>query len=95
MALVRGNTAVAEACRTAVIGWKNPETSGDAATSDAALKDKQIGWSDAGILERRYGMGQQEIDKELQRREEQASSDPILGAARALTGGAGAPAGGL
>ncbi len=95
MALVRGNGAVAEACRTAVIGWKNPETSGDAATSDAALKDKQIGWSDAGILERRYGMGQQEIDKELQRREEQASSDPILGAARALTGGAGAPAGGL
>jgi len=77
MALVRGNTGVAEACRTAVIGWKNPETSSDAATSDAALKDKQIGWSDAGILERRYGMSQQEIDKEIQRRRAEAE-DPLV-----------------
>ena len=76
MALVRGNTAVAEACRTAVIGWKNPETSSDAQTSDAALKDREIGWSSAGILERRYGMSQQEIDKEIQRRRAEAL-DPV------------------
>lgn len=94
LALARGNDAVAEACRTAVIGWKNPETAGDAQTSDAALKDRQIGWSSAGILERRYGMSQPEIDREIQRREAEGASDPILGAARALTGGAGAPAGG-
>lgn len=102
-ALVRGDTAVADACRTAVIGWKNPETSSDAQTSDAALKDKQIGWSAAGILENRYGMSQQEIDKELQRREAEGASDPIFGATQALMGGGnpalmnggqGAPAGG-
>lgn len=87
-ALARGNTAVAEACRTAVIGWKNPETATDAQTSDAALKDKQIGWSAAGILERRYGMSQQEIDKEIQRRQAEGEADPIVSAARSLTGGA-------
>jgi hypothetical protein len=72
IALARGNGAVAEACRTAVIGWKNPETSSDAQTSDAALKDSQIGWSSAGILERRYGMTQPEIDREIQRRRAEA-----------------------
>lgn len=92
-ALVRGDTAVAEACRTAVIGWKNPETATDAQTSDAALKDKQIGWSAAGILERRYGMSQQEIDKELQRRQTEAEADPVVQAADKLTGGAGDAAG--
>jgi hypothetical protein len=86
-ALVRGNAGVAEACRTAVIGWKNPETATDAQTSDAALKDKQIGWSAAGILERRYGMSQQEIDKELQRRETEGLNDPVLNAARDLANG--------
>lgn len=72
LALARGNGAVAEACRTAVIGWKNPETSSDAQTADAALKDSQIGWSSAGILERRYGMTQPEIDREMQRRQADA-----------------------
>ena len=48
----------------------------DAQTSDAALKDREIGWSSAGILERRYGMGQQEIDKEIQRRRAEAL-DPV------------------
>ena len=42
-----------------------------------------LGWSEARkAKERAY------FDQEM-------SSDPILGAARALTGGAGAPAGGL
>lgn len=78
-ALVRGDYAVAEQCRTATIGWKNPETATDAQTSDAALKDAQIGWSAAGILERRYGMSQQEIDREMQRRQaERGGLDPYL-----------------
>lgn len=77
IALVRGDAAVAEACRTADIGWTNPETSSDSQTSDAALKDKQIGWSAAGILERRYGMNQTEIDRELARRIDEAN-DPLL-----------------
>ena len=76
-ALVRDAAGVAEQCRTAVIGWKNPETATDAQTSDAALKDAQIGWSAAGILERRYGMSQQEIDRELERRRAEAD-DPLV-----------------
>lgn len=76
-ALVRGDSGVAEQCRTAVVGWKNPETASDAQQSDAALKDRQIGWSAAGILERRYGMSQQEIDREMDRREMEAD-DPAL-----------------
>lgn len=89
-ALVRGNDAVAEQCRTAVIGWKNPETATDAATSDAALKDSQIGWSAAGILERRYGMSQQEIDRELERRESEASDPAMEGLVSSLMGTANA-----
>lgn len=76
MALVRGEVATAEACRTAQILWRNPETTSDAQTSDAALKDKQVGWSAAGILERRYGMSQPEIDRELERRKAEAE-DPL------------------
>ena len=76
MALARGDESVAEACRTAQILWKNPETATDAQTSDAALKDSQIGWSSAGILERRYGMSQIEIDREISRRRAEAL-DPV------------------
>lgn len=79
MALARGDNAVAEQCRTATIQWKNPETATDAQTSDAALKDKQIGWSAAGILERRYGMSQQEVEREIERRRTEAD-DPVLAA---------------
>lgn len=77
MALVRGDAAVAEACRTANILWRNPETATDAQTADAALKDIQAGWSHAGVLERRYGMSQTEIDRELARRQAEAV-DPFL-----------------
>ena len=76
-ALVRGDAATAEACRTSQILWKNPETATDAQTSDAALKDAQIGWSQAGILERRYGMSQPEIDRELARREAEGLTDSL------------------
>jgi hypothetical protein len=87
MALVRGDVAVAEACRSAQILWKNPETASDAQVSDAALKDKGIGWSAAGILERRYGMSQTEIDRELARREAEGAADPIVQAANKMIGG--------
>jgi Phage portal protein, SPP1 Gp6-like len=76
LALVRDLPVVAEACRTAQILWRNPETATDAQTSDAALKDRQVGWSAAGILERRYGMSQPEIARELARRQAEAE-DPL------------------
>lgn len=77
MALVRGDEAVAEACRTAVVQWKNPETSSDAQTSDAALKDTQVGWPFAAVLERRYGLSQPEIARVMAMREAEAN-DPLL-----------------
>lgn len=93
LALARGNTATAEACRTAQILWRNPETATDAQTSDAALKDKQVGWSAAGILERRYGMSQPEIARELARRRAEAEDPLAQQLLRAVQGGPGAAGG--
>lgn len=77
MAAVRGNATVAEACRTGNVQWKNPEVRLDAQISDAALKDKQIGWPFAAILEKRYGMSQPEIERVMMMREAE-QSDPVL-----------------
>ena len=76
-ALVRGNTEVAEQCRTAVVQWKNPETSSDAQISDAATKDKVVGWPFAAILERRYGLSQPEIARVMAQVEAEGA-DPTL-----------------
>lgn len=84
LALVRGNSAVAEACRTAVVQWKNPETMSDAQVSDAASKDKTIGWPFPAILERRYNLSQPEIARVMA----MAEADPELRLARGLAGGA-------
>lgn len=73
-ALVRDQAAVAEACRTAVVQWKNPETMSDAQVSDAASKDKTIGWPFAAILERRYNLSQPEIARILAMAEAEAES---------------------
>lgn len=58
MALARGNTAVANACRTATIGWANPETRSEAQLADAALKDRQVGFPLEWIAQERYGLSQ-------------------------------------
>lgn len=76
-ALVQGNPALAEACRAGVVQWKNPETMSDAQVSDAASKDKTIGWPFAAILERRYNLSQPEIAR-IQAMAEAEASDPIL-----------------
>ena len=89
MALVRGQSAVAEACRTAQVQWKNPETASDSQVSDAALKDTQVGWPFAAVLERRYGLSQPEIERVMS----MADSDPIVAAARSLTAGGSGAAG--
>lgn len=77
LALVRGQDTVAEACRTAVVQWRNPETMQDAQISDAASKDAAIGWPFAAVLERRYGLSQPEIQRVMAQREAEAL-DPIL-----------------
>lgn len=65
MALARGNTKVAEACRVGDVQWKNPEVRSDSQVSDAALKDRDIGWPFAAVLEKRYGLSQPEIERVL------------------------------
>jgi hypothetical protein len=63
MALVRGNTEVAEACRTATLQWKNPETANEAQLADAALKDRQVGFPLEWVAQERYGLSQTQIDR--------------------------------
>lgn len=83
-ALVRGDDAVAEACRTAVVQWQNPETASDSQTADAAIKAKQVGWPFEAILERIYGLSQPEIQRVIDQRDKEAATDPLVAAARGL-----------
>ncbi len=86
MALVRGNTAVADACRTATLGWKNPETRSEAQLADAALKDKQVGFPLEWIAQERYGLTQAQTDRLL----EMVSRDPAgAGVLNTVLGGIG------
>lgn len=86
-ALVRGDKRVADACRTAVVQWQNPETASDSQTADAAIKAKTVGWPFEAILERIYGLSQPEIQRVLQQRAAEGDTDPILGLADKLMGG--------
>lgn len=61
MALVRGEQAVADACTTAVLQWRNPETASEAQISDAALKDRQNGFPLEWVATYRYGLSQPEV----------------------------------
>lgn len=89
LALVRGKSAVAAACRTADVQWRNPATLLDSQVSDAAMKDKTIGWPFAAILERRYGMSQPEIARVMAQRVEESLTDPeMIVAAKLANGGA-------
>jgi len=90
LALVRGNQAVADACRSADVQWRNPATMMDSQVSDAASKDKALGWPFPAILERRYGMSQPEIARVMAQRESEALNDPELAAIGKLASGGGA-----
>lgn len=61
MALVRGEQAVADACRTAVLQWRNPATASEAQQADAAIKDKQVGFPLEWIATERYGYSQPKV----------------------------------
>lgn len=63
MALVRGNGGVAEACRTATINWRNPEIQSEAQQSDAALKDRQVGFPLEWVATERYGYSPAQVDR--------------------------------
>ena len=86
MALVRGNDSVAAACRSGVVQWRDPETRSMAQVSDAALKDRQIGWPFAAILERRYGLDQTAIGRIIEMRAAESTDPTLERIARDLTG---------
>lgn len=96
MALVRGNAgladSIAEASGRHFVQWKDPAMHSLAQVADAATKDRAVGLSLRTVLERRYGMTDEEIDRELERiRAEQADPfsllDPVTQAA--IKGAAG------
>jgi hypothetical protein len=66
MALVRGEDRVAEACRTARLQWRNPEIQNEAQLSDAALKDRQVGFPLEWVAQERYGLSQIDVDRVLE-----------------------------
>lgn len=64
-AMVRGDMATAEACRTGIAQWRNPEVFSEAQVADAASKDRSIGFPLQWIAEKRYGYSQPEIERLL------------------------------
>lgn len=86
-ALVRDRKDLADSIRSAdsqkFVQWRDPAMHSLAQVADAATKDKSIGMSLRTILERRYGMTEPEIDREMERIKAE-KSDPLLEAALKL-----------
>ncbi len=80
MALVRGKTDLAAAIRSSdgerFVHWKDPAMHSLAQVADAATKDRAVGMSLRTVLERRYGMTEPEIERELERIREERRVDP-------------------
>lgn len=76
-ALVMNRTGLAEQCRTGTVQWADAETRTTAQASDAALKDRQIGFPLLWVAERRYGLSQTELQRLEQMLADEAS-DPLL-----------------
>ena len=87
-ALVRGDDAVARACRTGTVSWRDPQMRNDAQVSDAALKDRQVGWPLQAVLERRYGLPPDEVARYLAMAEAEQSDPLAAGLLRGLSGDA-------
>lgn len=76
-AAVRGMTSLAEACRSGIVQWRNPEVFGESQVADAASKDKAIGFPLQWIAEKRYGYSQKEVQRLLDMARAEAT-DPYL-----------------
>lgn len=81
-AKARGNDALAEQVRLSAMQWKGAETHTMAQTRDAAQKDKANGLPLAYILEKTYGLSQQEIERVMEMRANELAQgqDPIAAA---------------
>ena len=73
-ALIRGRQAVAEALRSARILWADPQTRTQAQASDAAIKDRQVGFPLAWVAEQRYGLTPPEVQRMLELRDAESAS---------------------
>ncbi|HKY58297.1 MAG TPA: phage portal protein [Aeromicrobium sp.] len=100
MAQARGNDALAAQIREADASrftqWKDSAMHSLPQIADAATKDRAVGLSLRTILERRYGMTEQEIDQEMGRIEAEQNDPTLERITRGLidaSGGAGAAGG--
>ena len=80
-ALVRGRQGIADAIRATdsirFVQWRDAAMHSLAQVADAATKDKSIGMSLRTILEKRYGMTEPEIDREMERIAAERPPDPV------------------
>lgn len=80
MALVRGKTGMADAIKATAgsrfVQWQDPAMHSLAQVADAASKDRSNGLSLRTVLETRYGMTEQQIERELARLQVEAM-DPV------------------
>lgn len=80
MALVRGKKDLAASIRAAdarrFTQWKNAAMHSPSQIADAATKDRAVGMSLRSVLERRYGMTEPEVDREMDRIREEGRIDP-------------------
>lgn len=75
-ALVRGNKALADKCRSGHVQWKDAENHSEAQLTDALVKMKTIGFPFAWLAER-YGLSQTELGRVLKMRETEMQLDPV------------------
>lgn len=98
MALVRGKKELAAAIRASdgrqFTQWRNAAMHSPEQVSDAATKDRAVGMSLRTVFERRYGMSEAEIDREMGRIREEGRIDPealldpvTLAAIKGMAGG--------
>lgn len=90
IALQLGEDKAADKALLGSIEWRDPENRSDAQTSDAAMKDKQMGYPFEWILKKRgHSPAEREEILAMRARElEQELSDPALSAALRPYGGA-------
>lgn len=71
-ALVRGDKAVAESCRTGRPSWKNPEIRSEAQLADAFQKRIAAGWPFEWLARNMYGLSPSEITDVMDARKAEA-----------------------
>jgi len=85
--IVRKNEAKAKDIARGEVLWRDIESRSEAQLVDALLKLKTVGFSFRTLAER-YGMTPAEVEREVQRREEEMAMDPVAALGRQLEPGA-------